>query len=141
MKLTFRRRILLAVFACGIILAYRWVSSHIWFPVNDCKILVNGSSNPMLSDYLPGRSLNGDIFLRNQDHGTQYLISMKRREVSIISENEDFIDVGLLTYTHHALTNFDNPKIKTEVPNATLVIGDRFVEFSSSEGARWHVSY
>jgi hypothetical protein len=141
MKLTFRKRIFLVVLACSIALAYRWISFHIWFPHNDLKILVNGSFNPMLSDHLPGKSLNGDIFLRNQDHGPQYLISVKKKEVSIICEDEGYIDLGLLTYTHDALTNLDNPKIRTKLSDPGLVIGDRSVEFVPAEGERWHISY
>ena len=139
MKLIFRKRILLALFACCSVFAYRWVSFHIWFAPSNFKILINGSPHPMSGDYFPGRSLNGDIFLRNQDHGTQYLISVKSRAVSIISEQEDFIDVGFLTYTHDALANFGNQQIRTEVPNANMLVGDKFVEFSSPKGERWHV--
>ena len=134
------RKLFLVVLLCSGILAYRWISSHVWFASSDCKLLVNGSFSPMLYDYLPGRSLNGDIFLRNQDHGTQYLISVKRREVSVISEDEHFIDIGLLTYTQDALTGFENPRLKTKLSNPNLLVGNRFVEFNASENEPWHVS-
>jgi len=140
-KFPIYKKVFLVLLVCSGILAYRWTSSHIWFASNDCKLLVNGSFNPMLYDYLPGRSLNGDIFLRNQDHGTQYLISIRKREVSVIAEDEDFIDIGVLTYTHDALTDFENPRLKTKVSNPNLLVGDRFVEFNVSDNERWRVSY
>lgn len=95
----------------------------------------------MFYDYLPGKSLNGDVFLRNQDHGTQYLISARKKEVSIISEDEDFFDVAILTYTHDDLTNLENPDIKRKLLNPNLVVESRFVEFTSADGERWHISY
>jgi hypothetical protein len=135
------KKTLFVVFLCYAILANHWVGSHIWFAFNDSELLVNGSVNPMLFDYLPGKSLNGGIFLRNQDHGTQYLISLSRREVSVISEDEEFLDLGFLTYTHDALADFENPKLKTKLAKPNLVIGNRFVEFSASENERWRFSY
>lgn len=122
-------------------IAYRWTSHHIWFPLDHAQILVNGSSNPMLYDYLPGKSLNGDIFFRNQDHGPQYLISFKKQEVSIISEDADFMDIGFLTYTRDDLVDVKYPRIKTTLSNPNLVLGNKLVEFTSTEGERWHVSY
>ena len=71
----------------------------------------------------------------------EYRISVRKREVSVISEDEDFIDVGVLTYTHDALTDLENPKLKTKIPNPNLVVGDRFVEFNVSDNERWRVSY
>ena len=140
MKFSNYKKLIVVALVCGAILGYRWIASHIWF-ASDCKLFVNGSFSPMLYDYLPGRSLHGDIFLRNQDHGTQYLISVKRREVSVISEDEDFVDIGFLTYTHDALSDFYNPKLKTKVANANLVVENSFVEFSPSENERWRISY
>ncbi len=91
MKLTFRKKILLIGLVCIAVFTYRWISFHIWFPLNDCTILADGAFSPMFYDYLPGKSLNGDIFLRNQDHGTQFLISVDKKEVSVIREDEDFL--------------------------------------------------
>ncbi len=95
----------------------------------------------MFYDYLPGKSLNGDIFLRNQDHGTQFLISVDKKEVSVIREDEDFFDFGLLTYTRDDISNLENSKIKQKLLNPNLIVEDKFVEFTSEEGKRWHISY
>src|SRR5437870_675557 len=123
------------------ITAYRWTSHHIWFSIDHSEILVDGAFNPMLYDYMPGKSLNGDIFLRNMDHGTEYLISPKKKEVSVISEGYDFIDIGFLTYTRDDLVNYKYSKVKTVLPNSNLLIGNRFVEFTSPEGKHWHIAY
>jgi len=126
-------------------IAYRWVSHHIWFSIEHSQILVDGASYPalpMLADYMPGKSLNGDIFLRNMDHGTEYLISPKKKEVSTISEDYDFIDIDFFTYTRDDLVNYKYSKVKkTVLPNSNLIVGKGFVEFTSSEGKRWHVTY
>jgi len=123
-------------------IAYRWTSHHIWFSIDHSEILVDGKFNPMLYDYMPGKSLNGDIFLRNMDHGTEYLISPQKKEVSVISEDYDFIDIDFLTYTRDDLVNYKYSKVKkTVLPNANLVVGNRFVEFTSPEGEHWHVAY
>jgi hypothetical protein len=142
MKLSTSTRIVVVALICLGILAYRWVSFHFWFPLNNCQILVNGDLNhPVLYDYEPGKSLNGDIFLRNQDHGTQYLISVKKNEVSVISEDEDFVDFGVLTLTRDDLSNLENSEVKVRLSNPSLFVGDRVVEFTSAEGERWHISY
>jgi len=131
-----------AVLAVGlIIVAYRWTTHHIWFSVNHSEILVDGAFNPMLYDYMPVRSLNGDIFLRNMDHGTEYLISPKKNEVSVIMEGYEFIDIGLFTYTRDDLVNYKDSKVKTVLPNSNLLVGNRFVEFTSPENKRWNISY
>jgi len=138
MKLTNAKRVLIVALACLSLLAYRWVSLHIWFPL-DCQLLVDDKFKPV--DYLPGKSLNGDIFLRNQDHGTQYLISVKNKEVSVISEDEDFIDVGFLTYTHDVLASLEDSKIKQRLAEPNLSVGAGVVEFAASNGERWRISY
>lgn len=138
MKLTTTKRIIIVALACLSLFAYRWVSSHIWFPL-DCQITINHKFKP--ADYLPGKSLNGDIFLRNQDHGTQYLISVKKKEVSAISEDEGFIDIGFLTYTRDALTSLEDSKIKQTIVESNFRAGAGAVEFTSTEGERWHISY
>jgi len=81
------------------------------------------------------------LLLRNQDHGIQFLISVKKKEVSVISENEDFLDVVFLTYTQDDITNLENSKIKQKLLNPNLIVGDRFVEFTSEDGEHWHISY
>jgi len=124
-----------------VIAAYRWTAHHIWFSVDHCEILVDGAFNPMLYDYMPGKTLNGDIFLRNMDHGTEYLISPRKSEISVITEDYDFIDIDFLTYTRDDLVNYKYSKVKTVVPNSNLLVGNRFVEFTSPEGKRWHVAY
>jgi hypothetical protein len=131
-----------ALLAVGFVtVAYKWTSHHIWFSLDHSEILVDGAFNPMLYDYMPGKSLNGDIFLRNMDHGTQYLISPKRNEVSVISEEYEFIDIEFLTYTRDDLVNYRYSKVKTVLPNSNLLVGNRFVEFTSPEGKRWHIAY
>ena len=70
-----------------------------------------------------------------------YLISPKKKEVSVISENYDFIDVGFLTYTRDDLVNYKYSKVKTVLPNSNLLVGNRFVEFTSPEGKHWHIAY
>jgi hypothetical protein len=137
----------LLIVALGVVvifcaIAYRWVSHHIYFSIDHSQILVDGAWNPMLYDYMPGKSLNGDIFLRNMDHGTEYLISPKKKEVSTISEDYDFIDIDFFTYTRDDLVNYKYSKVKkTVLPNSNLIVGSGFVEFTSSEGKRWHVTY
>jgi hypothetical protein len=138
MKLATTKRLIIVALACLSVFAYRLVSLHIWLPL-DCQILVDGKFKP--ADYLPVKSLNGDIFLRNQDHGTQFLISVKKKEVSVISEDEDFIDVGFLTYTHDALTNLEDSKIKQGVVEPNISVSAGVVEFTSSKGERWRISY
>jgi hypothetical protein len=137
------KRVLLVASAtviCLGVIAYIWTSHHIWFPLGQNQVLVNGN-NLGLSDYLPGRSLNGDIFLRNQDHGTQYLISPKKKEVSVISGDAHFIDIGLFTYTRDDLVDVKYPSIKRAVSNPSLIVGNRFVEFTSLEGQHWRIAY
>ena len=127
--------------SCLAVFSYRWISFHIWFPLNDCNILADGKFSPMFYDYLPSRSLSGEILLRNQDHGTQFLISIVKKEVSVISEDEDFLDVVFLTYTQDDITNLENSKIKQKLLNPNLIVGEKFVEFTSKGGERWHISY
>src|SRR5882762_4112823 len=130
----------LVVSICLAAIVYRWTSHHIWFPLSQTQIVVNGHAL-RFSDYLPGKSLNGDIFLRSQDHGTQYLISPRNNEVSIITEEARFMEIGLFTYTRDDLVNAKYPNIKHAFSDSKLSVGNQFVEFTSVEGEHWRIAY
>lgn len=114
---------------------YWCASNRVWFPFEQGSILVDG--NPLMDDYVPVKSVAGDLFLRNQDHQTQYLISLKNREVSIISEDYDFLDIGIL-FTNKALAYENAPNVRSKF-NTDLTIGADFVEFTDIRGRRWRV--
>ena len=114
---------------------YWFASNRVWFPFDERSVLVDGKS--LMDDYVPVKSVAGDLFLRNQDHQTQYLVSLKNGDVSIISEDYNFTDIGIL-FTNKALAYENAPNIKTKL-NTDLTIGKKFVEFTDVRGRRWRV--
>ena len=92
----------------------------------------------MYNDYVPVKSLRGDIYLRNQDNQKQYLISIKNQEVSIIKDVGDFINLGIL-YTSESLADTDDPRIKTKLNDSNLLITDEFIKFTSGDNEHWLV--
>ena len=114
---------------------YWFASNRVWLPFDEQSVLVDG--RPLMEDYVPVKSIAGDLFLRNQDHQTQYLVSLKNRDVSIISEDYNFIDIGIL-FTNKALVYENAPNIKSKL-NTDLTIGENFVEFTDVGGRRWRV--
>ena len=114
---------------------YWFASNRVWLPFDEQSVWVDG--RPLMEDYVPVKSIAGDLFLRNQDHQTQYLVSLKNRDVSIISENYDFLDIGIL-FTNKALVYENAPNIKSKL-NTDLTIGENFVEFTDVGGRRWRV--
>ena len=114
---------------------YWFASNRVWFPFDEHSILVDGK--PLMDDYVPVKSVAGDLFLRNQDHQTQYLISLRNGDVSIISEDYNFIDIGIL-FTNKALAYENAPNIKSKL-NTDLKIDENFVEFVDVRGRRWRV--
>ena len=130
--------LLLPLFLILLALSYLCVSNHIWFPLAE-NVFVDGKplyGKPLFSDYVPVKSLRGDLFLRNQDHQTQYLISLKNPEVSIISEDYDFIDLGVVT--KQALADETAPNMRGKF-NTDLTIDGDYVEFTDNSGSRWRV--
>ena len=126
---------LLPAFLILLAFTYWWASNRVWFPFAERSILVDGK--PLIDDYVPVKSLSGDLFLRNQDHQTQYLVSLKKREVSIISEDYNFIDVGIL-FTSQNLADTDAPNITSKL-NTDLTVDGGFIEFTDIQGRRWCV--
>lgn len=123
--------VLLILFAFG----YWCASNRVWFPFDERSVLVD--CKPLMDDYVPVKSVAGDLFLRNQDHQTQYLVSLKNREVSVISEDYNFIDIGIL-FTNEALAYENTPSVRSRL-NTDLTIGTNFVEFTDVRGRRWRV--
>ena len=127
--------ILLPALLILLAIGYWFASNRVWFPFDERSVLVDGKS--LIDDYVPVKSFAGDLFLRNQDHQTQYLISLKNREVSIISEDYNFVDIGIL-FTNKALAYENAPNFRNNL-NTDLTIGTDFVEFTDVRGRRWRV--
>ena len=131
-----------------ILISYLWVRSNVWFRINDHRVLVNGVSLADGSDYSCFKSLPGDIFCYHQDHGTQYFISPKLSEVSVISPDADVGSMDVILISSGARTRFENSNVKQKLADSHLIVGDGFVEFTPSipewrSGApqTWHISY
>src|SRR3954465_2303589 len=130
-KIKFRtaEKLLLIALACAS-LGYWWVSSYVWFRIDSYKISINGRSLAEGSDYSCFKSLGGDIFCYHQDNGTQYFISPKNNEVSVISQD---VDVGYFEFfivSGGAHNGFENSGLKQQLSDTQLIVGKDFIEFT-----------
>jgi hypothetical protein len=138
--------ILIAFLSIG----YWWVSSYVWFRIDDRKITINGKSlfEAGAADYSCFKSLAGDILCVHQDNGTQYFISPKNNEVSVISVDVDVINLEMILISSGAHTGFESTRLKQRLSDTKLIVGKDFVEFTpsitqwkSQAVERWHISY
>jgi hypothetical protein len=121
------------------------VVGHVWFRIDDSKVSINGKTLATYpgSDYSCFKSLRGDIFCYHQDHGTQFLISPRKREVSTIDESADVNYFEFVVFSD----DFDRSGVKHTLPDQ-LTLGNGFVEFAPSvtefkspEPQRWRIYY
>ena len=146
-KFTTSEKLILILLAC-LSLGYWSVSSYVWFRVDDRKISINGRSLAEGSDYSCFKSLAGDIFCLHQDSGTQYFISPRNNEVSVISVDVDVTNLDMILISSGAHSGFDNTGLKQRLPDAQLIVGKDSIKFTpsitewkSQAVERWHISY
>ncbi len=137
-RLTISEKLALVLLIVSI-LSYWWASNHIWLPVNFHNVYVNGKPLYEL-DYSIFKSLSGDIYCYHQDHGKEYLVSLKKKEVTF-SEDEDVYNYELMLYVPKAIPAPTNLNPRQIMPDSKLVIDSSFVEFTGVYGERWHIPY
>ncbi len=133
------KAVLLSVFC--FLLIYWWGSSRVWFRIDNHNVVLNGRPLSDGNDYSCFKSLSRDVLCHHQDHGAQYLISPRRREVSIISEKEDVDLLDVVLYSYRPLSNLDESNGRKSVPDAGLMVGDDLIKFVGIHGEEWHISY
>jgi len=148
-KFTAWEKLILILLAC-LSLGYWWVSSYVWFHIDDRKISINGKSlwDAGAADYSCFKSLSGDILCLHQDNGTQYYISPRNNEVSVISVDLDVTNLEMVLISGGAHTGFEGAGLKQRLSDAHLIVGKDFVEFTpsitqwkSQAVEKWHISY
>ncbi|MGI8655525.1 MAG: hypothetical protein ACR2LC_09925 [Pyrinomonadaceae bacterium] len=124
------------------LIGYWWARGHVWLPIYGSNVSVNGRSLAKYpgSDYSCFRSLREDIFCPHQDHGQQYLISLNRKEISVVSEDEDYTDFAAFLYTSKDIANLNSLSTKRKLPDTQLMFGNGFIEFNPPENGHWHIS-
>jgi hypothetical protein len=117
-----------------IISSLLWARQNVWFPFDEKSILVEGKS--LAEDYVPGKSIRGDVFIRNQDNQPEYFIDVEKRKLTVVNDYK-FLDFGVLLTWQKPTTQSDsslNDKI-----NENLKFGDEYIEFSDVWGRHWQV--
>lgn len=123
----------LVILILGMILigsGFWFVANHFWFPFDRKNIFLNSMSAPI--DYLPVKSLMGDIYLRHQDNGKEYVICVRKQEVNVVKDSGGFIDLGIV-YTSEPLANSDDPQVKIKITDSNLIITEDTIEFTDRE--------
>ena len=145
-RFTMAEQVVLILMAC-LSLGYYWTKGHVWFGIANNKISVNGTPLAEGSDYSCFKSLRGDIFCFHQDHGTQYLISPKDNEVSVIDDGVNIVYLEAIVVSG-IRRGIDDPSITHNIPDNRLIVGKDFVEFTPSvtewrfpKEEHWHISY